>query len=232
MAAPVMRACPTMDPRFDWFSAWVDDHVLLTLTAVSTPDPSRLLAAFGPTTIDRGSLSLREVGDIRQPTVRIGTSGGWSYAVEHASTVGGDPMILERLTSEGSLAVALCWTPNIRTVHIARSGEHLCGFEADAPNSMRWGREPRSFDAQIREAGLEDPGDQRPGAACAAFLELMTGMTLTRAMLEDRLPCATLPAPEATVSQEQEAGEKTSAPLVPGLLIPELPPHERTSARS
>ena len=37
-------------------------------------------------------------------------------------------------------------------------------------------------------------GAGRPGAACALFLQLMTGLELTPATLEDPLPCATLPA--------------------------------------
>ena len=114
--------------------------------------------------------------------------------MEHASTVGGDPAFLERLTTGGSLAVALCFTQTISTVHIAQDGEHLSGFEAADPGFMRWGSAPYAFDQQIEEAGLLDLGEQRPGAACASFLQLMTGLVLTPATLEDPLPCATLPA--------------------------------------
>src|SRR2546421_345307 len=86
---------------------------------------SATTVAFGSTGFDRGSRSLREAHDLSEPTVRIGTTGGWTCAVEHASTVGGDPAFLERLTADGSLAVALCFTQTISTVHIARDGEHL-----------------------------------------------------------------------------------------------------------
>ena len=65
-----------MGTRFEWFSTWVDQNLLLTFTAVSVPDAGRVLAAFGPTEFDRRSLSLPEAYDISEPTVRIGTTGG------------------------------------------------------------------------------------------------------------------------------------------------------------
>lgn len=185
---------PIMDSRFDWFGAWVDQNLLLTFTAVSAPDPDHLLDVFGATGWHRGAVSWEQAHDIDAPTVRIGTAGGWTYTVEHASTVGGNPATLERLSADGALAVGLCFTQGISTVHVARDGEHLTGFEAAAPDSMRWGSSPHAFDAQIAEAGWTDLGDGRPAAACASFLQLVTGLTLTRAMLEASLPCAALPA--------------------------------------
>lgn len=183
-----------MDPRFAWFGAWVDQNLLLTFTAVSVPDPGHVLDVFGATGFDRGTRSWDEAHDLDVPTVRIGTTGGWTYAVEHASTVGGDPATLERLTAGGTLAVGLCFTVGISTVHIARDGEYRTGFEADNPDFVRWGSTPHAFDAEMAEAGWPEAGVQRPGAACGRFLLLLTGLAVTPAMLEAPLPCATLPA--------------------------------------
>jgi hypothetical protein len=41
--------------------------------------------------------------------------------------------------------------------------------------------------------GSTDRGDTRPGAACASFLHLLTGLVLTPTLVEDPLLCATLP---------------------------------------
>ncbi len=113
--------------------------------------------------------------------------------MEHASTVGGDADALEHFTAGGALAVGLCFPAGISPVHVARDGEHLTGFEAIDPDFMRWGAAPHIFDRQIAEAEWPVLGDERPGAACARFLQLVTALDLTPAMLEDSLPCATLP---------------------------------------
>ncbi len=183
-----------MDSRFAWFGAWVDQHLLLTFTAVSGSESAHLLTAFGAAGFDRGDLTLSEAHDLDAPTVRVGRSGGWTYGVEHASTVGGDPATLRRATGDGALGVSLCFTPTIRTVQVARGGEHLTGFEADDPDFVRWGTTPHAFDPQIAEAGWMDPGDERPAAACARFLQILTGLELSGALLEAPLPCATLPS--------------------------------------
>jgi hypothetical protein len=179
--------------HFDWFSTWVNEHVSLTLTVVSVPHLHRVLTAFGSTEFDRGSLSLRAAYDIEEPTVRLGEVDGWTYAVEHQSTTASNPAFLQDMTSDGALAVALVFTPNINTVLVARDGEYLAGFEPDSPDFMRWGSTPHAFDAQIEAAGFRHEEYQPPGAACASFMQLLAGVELTPMMLEDRLPCATLP---------------------------------------
>jgi hypothetical protein len=46
----------------------------------------------------------------------------------------------------------------------------------------------------MREAGfLDDGAPRRRGEPAARFIELTTGVALTRKMLEGSLPCATLP---------------------------------------
>lgn len=211
-----------MNSRFDWFPTWVEQHLLLTLTVLSAPDPSRLLATFGSRDCDRGVLSLREAYDIDEPTVRLGAADGWTYAVEHRSTTAADSGFLERLTSDGSLAVSLCFTPTISGVHVARGGEYLAGFEPDAPDFMRWGSTPHALDPQIQEAGFRHEGPLPPIAACASFLRLLTDVALTPAMLEDPLPCATLPTLRGTRrTTEASPADPTRIPLVPGVLLPE-----------
>jgi hypothetical protein len=215
---------PTVNSRFDWFPSWVEQHLLLTLTVLSAPDPSRLLATFGPRDCDRGLLSLRAAYDIDEPTVRLGAADdGWTYAVEHRSTTAADSEFLERVTSDGSLAVTLCFTPTISGVHVARGGEYLAGFEPDAPDFMRWGSTPHAFDPQIQKAGLRHEDHLPPGAACASFLQLLTDVALTPAMLEDPLPCATLPAlPRTRRTTEASPADSARIPLIPGVLLPEL----------
>jgi len=205
-----------MDRRFGWFGTWVEQHLLVTLTVASTPDAGRLLSAFGPTAFDRGSLSLAEAYDIDEPTVRLGTSQGWTYAVEHASTTGADPDFLRHLTVDGSLAVALCFTATISTVHVARDGEHVTGFEPSFPDDPRWGTTPHAFDVEIEAAGFRQVGYQPPGGPAASFLDLVTGVTLVPAMLEDPLPCGSLPGPRRPASGSPSA----TAPLIPGTLLP------------
>jgi hypothetical protein len=78
-------------------------------------------------------------------------------------------------------------------VHVARDGVHLSCFEPPDPGSVRWGSTPHAFDLLMEEAGSTDRGDTRPGAACASFLHLLTGLVLTPTLVEDPLLCATLP---------------------------------------
>jgi hypothetical protein len=182
-----------MATRYAWFGTWVDQNLLLTFTAVSVSDPSHVLGALRATRSDGDGLSWSEAREIDAPIVRIGTTGGWAYTVEHASTVGSDPAVLERLTANGALGMSLCFTDAISTVHVARNGEHLTGFEAADPDFVRWGSAPNTFDPQIAAAGWADLRDERPAAACARFLHLVTGLDLTAAMLEAPLPYATLP---------------------------------------
>ncbi|MQA32235.1 DUF6461 domain-containing protein [Modestobacter roseus] len=207
---------PNTHQPFEWFSDWVEQHLLLTLTVVSIPDPVRVLAAFGPTDFDRSTLSLQSAYDLDRPSMRLGTAAEWSYAVEHASTTGGDSRVLARLTADGGTAVSLCFTPNISGVHVARDGDYLCGFEPASPDWMRWGSAPHAFDAEIQAAGF--PGSlPTPGAPAASFLHLLTGVTLTPAMLEDPLPCATMPGHTGT----GDGSPRGAAPLVPGTLMPD-----------
>ncbi|WP_222195924.1 DUF6461 domain-containing protein [Modestobacter italicus] len=214
----------TLDQRFEWFSDWVEQHLLLTLTVVSLPDPVRVLAAFGPTEFDRGALSLRAAHDLDEPAVRLGAAAGWTYAVEHASTTGGDADVLARLTADGGTAVAPCSTPNVSSVHVARDGDHLCAFEPSFPDSTRWGSAPHAFDTEMRDAGFRGPVETRPGAPVASFLQLLTGVTLTPAMLEDPLPYAVLPPRHGT----GDGGALGSTPLVPGTLMPDPTQHGGT----
>ncbi|HEX2072730.1 MAG TPA: DUF6461 domain-containing protein [Geodermatophilus sp.] len=182
-----------MTSRYSWFADWVDNHVMATLTAVKGPDAARVLAVFGSTGFDQSERTLYETFDLETPTIRIGTTaGGWLYAVEQRTVKGGDHALLQRLTSDGGEAVALCFTPKIDVFHYCKNGEHILGFDILIPD-FRYGSEQQALDQQMHEAGLLTRDGPRPRAAVADFVERVFGLTITRSMLEDRLPCATIP---------------------------------------
>jgi hypothetical protein len=188
---------PLMASRFEWFAHWVESHPLLALTAARGPAVEDLLAALGASEVDRGRCTLREALDLGRPAVRVGTAQGWVYAVESTTVRGADPGLLEDLSAGGGEAVALCFTPAIRSFLHARDGVYVTGFDVAIPE-FRWGRDPHALDRELAEVrllgagGLPGAGGPRPAAACADLVERRFGLTVTREVLEGRLLCASL----------------------------------------
>ena len=182
-----------MASPYEWFADWVSSNVMVTVTAVRGPEAASLLAAFGSAGFDLGHRTLTEVQDLPSPTVRVGAAAGWTYAVEHRTVHGGDPAFLERLTAGRGEALAVCFTPTISSFLHAEGGRLVTGFDIAAPQ-FRYGSEQHAFDREIVQAGLLGEDGLRPAAACADFLAHAFGCGITRGMLEDRLPCATLSA--------------------------------------
>jgi hypothetical protein len=176
----------------DWFADWVQSNLGVTLTAVRGPAGGGLVAAFGLSSFDRGELTLAEADELAAPVVRIGATDGWVFAVEHFTVTSTDPAFLERLTSAGGEAVVLCFTQTASACLYARDGEYVAGFDVVVPH-VRWGRDQHAFDREMADAGLLADDGPRPAAACADFVARTFGLTVTRGMLEDRLPCGTLP---------------------------------------
>ena len=182
-----------MTSPYDWFADCVSSNLMVTLSAVREPDAASLLAAFGSAGFDLGHRTLDEVQDLPNQTVRIGAAAGWTYAVEHRTVHGGDPTFLERLTAGRGEALAVCFTPTISSFLYAAGGRLVTGFDIAAPQ-FRYGSEQHAFDREMVQAGLLREDGFRPAAACADFLAHAFGFVITRGMLEDRLPCATLSA--------------------------------------
>ena len=219
-----------MDPRPESLGDWFDRQLLVTLTLVSTLDTDRVLAVLGATDVDRGELSLLEAYDLDVPTVRVGRLDGWTYAVEHQSTTAADGRVLERLTSDGSRAVTVCLTATLNSVHVAKAGSYLVGFEPGFPDSIRWGSTPHAFDRQIDAAGFRHEGYEPPGTALATFLHLVTGVTLSPAVLDGPLPCASLRTRGSRPRDIVSPGPVVHIPLIPGVLIAYEPRDDDTAA--
>ena len=181
-----------MTSHYDWFADWVENHVLLTLVAAKGPDAASLLAAFGPAVFDQGDRTLQEVLGLSEPTVRIGTTTtGWAYSVETLTVRGGAPDFLQQVSSDGGEAFSLCFTPTISSFLYARDGALVNGFDITGPQ-FRFGNDEHAFDRQMHAAGLLTGEGPRPKAAVASFVAQTFGLSITRDMLEARLPCATL----------------------------------------
>ncbi|NEK60217.1 hypothetical protein GCU56_20375 [Geodermatophilus sabuli] len=180
-----------MTSPYDWFADWVEDHVMVTLTATRGPDAARLLAEFGRYGFDQGERTLDATYALYEPTVRIGSAGAWVYAVEPSTVHGGDPAFSQRLTADGGDALAFCLTATIRALHHCRDGEYVFGVDIDLPH-VRWGRDEHAYDQQMADAGLLTRDGPRPVAAAAGFVDRVFGFPVSRGMLEARLPCATV----------------------------------------
>jgi Family of unknown function (DUF6461) len=190
-----------MASRFEWFADWVESHPLLALTAARGPGVEDLLDALGASEVDRNRCTQREALDLGRPVVRVGTAQGWVYAVESTTVRGADPGLLEDLSAGGGEAVALCFTPAIRSCLHARDSVYVTGFDVAIPE-FRWGRDPHALDRELAEVGLlgagvlthglPGGGGPRPAAACAELVERRFGLTVTREVLEGRLLCASL----------------------------------------
>jgi hypothetical protein len=180
--------------RYDWLPAWVDQYLGLVLAVVTGPSAPDVLVALGGSRFDRGTQTLDEALDPGEPVVRIATVGTSVVTVEHFSTAASDPAVLRRMTAGGGQAVALGLTLTINALLVARDGEFLAGWDVDMPDLVTWGSAPHLFDADRRAAGIGDDG-VRVAAACARFVELTTGLVLTRELLEGPLPCGSLGGP-------------------------------------
>jgi hypothetical protein len=186
-------AVPPESSSYEWFSEWVDQHLALTLTLAQQTDTGGLMAAFGASAFDRGELPFDEAEDLDVDVVRMGTTAGWTYAMEHFTVRGGDPDWLAGLSSAGGLAVSACFTETISSVLVARDGVLVTCFDVVCPN-LRFGSDEHAFDGEMRAAGFPDDGPtDRRGEPVARFLELVTGVGLSEEMLEGSLLCATLP---------------------------------------
>ena len=218
-----------MAPRPESLGDWLDDQLLVTLTVVSTLDTDRVLAIFGAQEFDRGELSLLAAYDVDEHTIRVGTLDGWTYAVEHQSTTAADGRVLERLTSDGSRAVTVCLTATLSSVHVAEAGSYLVGFEPGFPDSIRWGSTQHAFDQQIDEAGFRHEEWEPPGAALTTFLHMVTGLTLSPAVLDGPLPCASLATRGSRPRDIVSPGPVAHVPLIPGVLVAYEPRDDDTA---
>jgi hypothetical protein len=178
--------------RYDWLPGWVEQHLGLTLAVVTGPSADDVLVALGGNGFDRGTQTLDEALDPGEPVVRIATVGMSVVAVSHFSTVAADVDVLQRLTAPGGRAIGLGLTMTINALEVVRDGEFLAGWDVDMPDLVSWGSAPQLFDPDRRAAGIGDDG-VRVAAACAAFVELTTGLVLTRDLLEGPLPGGSVP---------------------------------------
>lgn len=182
----------TVSSNYEWFSDWVDQHLALTLTLARESDTAALLAAFGSTGFDQPDCSFDEADDLGVDVLRVGKVAGWSYGVEHFTTRGSEQPLLEQMSSGGGLALGVTFTETISTLMLARDGVLVTGFDMQLPD-FRYGNDQHAYDREMREAGFQDGGPRRRGEPAARFIELVTGVVMTREMLEAPLPCATLP---------------------------------------
>ena len=60
-----------MDSRFEWFSTWVDQHLLLTFTAVAVPDPDHVRVALGPARVGETEQAVLDAEDAQRLDQRV-----------------------------------------------------------------------------------------------------------------------------------------------------------------
>lgn len=155
-------------------------------------DPERILPSVSP------DEALRLAED-EGPVARLGTSGGWAFAVEFASAEGTDRRALQRV-SRGTDAVLLLdsGTPPYWFVH-ARDGEIASDFEPGVEAEQIGGTDPSFLVPAMREAGMllpdgtADPDDWEPERRILTVAERVFSLDLPRTALRDgSLPAVVL----------------------------------------
>lgn len=177
---------------YEWFAAWVRQNLSLSLTLARGMSASDILLAFGGGVGSSRSRTLQEADDeMGAPLVRAGEVNGWAFAVEHFTTIGADPRTLDALSRGGGLAISVTYTQSANALMISSDGSLADGFDMVNPQ-FRYGDRQDLFEAQLESAGLLSRESSQPEAG-ARFVELATGVGITRQMLEGLLP-SVLPA--------------------------------------
>jgi len=173
----------------EWFTAWVRQNLSICLTLARGMGATEILLAFGGEVGSIRARTLQEADDeMGAPLVRAGEVNGWGYAVEHFSTIGVDPRTLDTLSRGGGLAISITYTQSANGLMISSDGSLADGFDMVNPQ-FRYGDRQDLFEAQLESAGLLSRESSQP-AAGARFVELATGIPITRQMLEGLLPSA------------------------------------------
>jgi hypothetical protein len=173
---------------FGWFTAWGDGYLGVCVTFARGLSWKQMLEGFGvrPGQIIEETFYEADA-DLDRPKVRVGVHEGWGYAVEHFTSRGAHEDTLCRLSTGGGEALALTYTQTISAFNYAANGEYVSGFDLVVPH-IRWGTDPRRFDATMAQAGFLEPGVPEPWVMGARFVRLTCGITLTQELLEQRLP--------------------------------------------
>lgn len=184
---------------YDWFTAWVEQNLALTVTFVNSPDVTDLLVAFrADFTHTEFHTFMDEAADPPGTfRVRVGDTDGWAYAVEHFTTHGGDPGVLEQLSGGGREALVLSYTQTVSCFLYVKGEVLLNGFDTIATD-IRWGTDQHRFDAEMAAAGFFGPEPACP-ASGARLVEMITGIEITQPMLERSLRSARVPPPWESV---------------------------------
>lgn len=179
---------PVTDRPFAWFTGWANQHLGVTLTFAKDRSWRDVAACFGADPELAEMMTFLEAGYAEGTHIRVKTVGGWSCAIESLTVIGGDPATLQCLSASGGEAFALCCTGTIDTFYYCFDGRTFFGFDLLFPDrGHRWGDDPDRFAAEMEQAGFFDEGLPNRGMG-AKLVELASGITLTREMLEAPLP--------------------------------------------
>lgn len=183
------RADPSNGPQLTWLEA-------ADLQPDEAPSP---VVPLSPRSIEllknqgRTPAEIEELVAARQrrrsPVIRVGRFGTWTAVIEHFTTRGADPDVLEATSRAGAISIVYCFTQTIVSLLYARDGALVSGFDATVP-TIRWGPTQSYFDDLL--AGVV--GQPRPVAPAEVAQILKDGFDLSidRAVLEGPLPAAAL----------------------------------------
>ncbi|MFJ2863153.1 DUF6461 domain-containing protein [Kitasatospora sp. NPDC087314] len=161
-------------------------------------DPAAAAGPISGTEVWDLDIEVFRPSDDGDGVIRVGESGGWSFAVEYGDSTGGE--LLTEIASDGVEVVHFRPMPDHppALLDYARDGAVLCGFGL-AEERWRWGREPDLLVPELVAAGVLEPDGitRRPAGEPPAAVRRRTlgaverrfGLSLPRAVLgELRLP--------------------------------------------
>jgi hypothetical protein len=170
--------------RFDWFTAWVHQHVGAALGFGRGLDVDAVVARLGLADRDHAMATWDETVRSGVPAVRVGTlDRGWGWAVGHLTLRSADEVAIANLSTGGGASFALVFTDTVSTFTCAEDGTMVSGVDLTVPN-LRFGPEPDRFAREVASVLSEDGGlGDVPGRG-ARLVELAMGVTLDRRLVD------------------------------------------------